>query len=203
MPTALRALGEEYLERTRVQRKTDQPFFIDKMPNNWAACRAHPPDPAQREDHRRAPPSARLLLLQLQAAFRPRPGLQLRPRRARAAIIATMCALMAHFDAVLPGRVHRVIYERLVDDPEAEVRACSTSSACPSSRPASLPRERARGAHRQLRAGPPPDQPRGPRPVAGLRALARPAESGARAGRSTPGRRCRPAVAIAPRQPSG
>src|SRR5205085_7160188 len=33
---ALAALGEEYLERTRIQRKTDRPFFIDKMPNNWA-----------------------------------------------------------------------------------------------------------------------------------------------------------------------
>ena len=30
-----RALGEEYLERTSVQRRTDRPFFIDKMPNNW------------------------------------------------------------------------------------------------------------------------------------------------------------------------
>ena len=30
---------------------------------------------------------------------------------------------MAHLDAVLPGRVHRVIYERLVDDTEGEVRA--------------------------------------------------------------------------------
>ncbi len=30
--------------------------------------------------------------------------------------------LMAHFDDVLPGRVHRVFYERLVDDMEAEVR---------------------------------------------------------------------------------
>ena len=29
---------------------------------------------------------------------------------------------MAHFDAVLPGRVHRVIYERMVDDTEAEIR---------------------------------------------------------------------------------
>ena len=29
---------------------------------------------------------------------------------------------MAHFDAVLPGRVHRVIYEELVDDTEREVR---------------------------------------------------------------------------------
>jgi len=32
-------------------------------------------------------------------------------------------ALMSHFDTVLPGRVHRVIYERMVADPEAEVRA--------------------------------------------------------------------------------
>ena len=31
--------------------------------------------------------------------------------------------LMAHVDAVLPGRVHRVIYERMVDDTETEVRA--------------------------------------------------------------------------------
>ena len=31
--------------------------------------------------------------------------------------------LMAHVDAILPGRVHRVIYERLVSDLEGEVRA--------------------------------------------------------------------------------
>jgi hypothetical protein len=30
---------------------------------------------------------------------------------------------MAHVDAVLPGRVHRVIYERMVDDTETEIRA--------------------------------------------------------------------------------
>ena len=30
--------------------------------------------------------------------------------------------LMAHFDEVLPGRVHRVIYEDMVDDTESEVR---------------------------------------------------------------------------------
>jgi hypothetical protein len=29
---------------------------------------------------------------------------------------------MAHVDAVLPGRVHRVIYERMVEHTEAEVR---------------------------------------------------------------------------------
>src|SRR6185312_8930275 len=31
-------------------------------------------------------------------------------------------ALMAHFDRVMPGKVHRVLYERLVADPEAELR---------------------------------------------------------------------------------
>jgi hypothetical protein len=34
---------------------------------------------------------------------------------------------MAHVDAVLPGRVHRVIYERMVDDTEHEVRALLTA----------------------------------------------------------------------------
>ena len=34
-PEALAALGREYLERTRVPRQTENPFFIDKMPNNW------------------------------------------------------------------------------------------------------------------------------------------------------------------------
>jgi hypothetical protein len=29
---------------------------------------------------------------------------------------------MAHIDTVLPGRVHRVIYERVVDDTESEIR---------------------------------------------------------------------------------
>ena len=29
------ALGEQYLAQTRIQRKTDKPFFIDKMPNNY------------------------------------------------------------------------------------------------------------------------------------------------------------------------
>jgi hypothetical protein len=33
---ALRALGERYLEQTRIYRRTDAPFFIDKLPNNFA-----------------------------------------------------------------------------------------------------------------------------------------------------------------------
>ena len=30
--------------------------------------------------------------------------------------------LMAHFDEVLPGRIHRVLYEDLIHTPEAEIR---------------------------------------------------------------------------------
>jgi hypothetical protein len=30
--------------------------------------------------------------------------------------------LMAHFDDVLPGRIHRVIYENMIEDTEGEVR---------------------------------------------------------------------------------
>jgi hypothetical protein len=35
---------------------------------------------------------------------------------------ADYVGLMDHFDRVLPGRVHRVIHERLVEEPESEVR---------------------------------------------------------------------------------
>lgn len=31
----LAALGEAYLERTRIHRKEGKPFFLDKLPNNW------------------------------------------------------------------------------------------------------------------------------------------------------------------------
>ena len=71
--------------------------------------------------------------------------------------------LMAHFDAVLPGRVHRVIYEQHGRRHRGRGAArCSTTAACRSSRLPALLRERARRAHRQLRAGAPADLPRGP-----------------------------------------
>ena len=94
--------------------------------------------------------------------------------------------LMAHVDAVLPGRVHRVIYERMVDDTEAEVRRAARLLRAGVR--AGLPRilqDRARGAHRQLGAGAPADLPRRDRRMARLRAASWAAEGGAR-----PGARC-------------
>ncbi|MGZ3297902.1 MAG: sulfotransferase, partial [Asticcacaulis sp.] len=39
--------------------------------------------------------------------------------------------LMRHVDEVLPGRVHRVIYERMVDYTESEIRALLTACGLP------------------------------------------------------------------------
>ena len=117
----LKALGEEYLERTRVQRKTDRPFFVDKMPNNFAhAGLIHLMLPnAKIIDARRHP---------LGCCFS---GFKQHFARGQTfsygltdigRYYADYVDLMAHFDAVLPGRVHRVIYEEMVESPEVEIR---------------------------------------------------------------------------------
>lgn len=114
-------LGERYLEQTRVQRKTAAPFFIDKMPNNWSHVGLiHLMLPHARIiDARRHPLSCCFSNFKQHFA---------RGQNFTYALddlgryYADYVTLMAHFDSVLPGRVHRVIYERMVDDTEAEVR---------------------------------------------------------------------------------
>jgi len=117
----LSRLGRLFLERTRVQRKAGKPFFIDKMPNNWAhlGLIASILPNAKIVDARRHPMATGF------AAFK--------QHFARGQHFSYDLAdlgrywrdyadLMAHFDAVLPGRVHRVFYERMVEDTEGEVR---------------------------------------------------------------------------------
>ena len=117
----LRALGDRYLRQTRIQRKTDAPFFIDKLPNNWAhvgLIQLILPN-ARIIDARRHPLSCCFSAFKQHfargQAFTY--GLEDIGRYYRDYV-----DLMAHFDRVLPGRVHRVIYERMVDDTDAEVR---------------------------------------------------------------------------------
>lgn len=118
----LRALGEDYLERTRIQRREGRPFFIDKMPNNWVHVGLiHLILPnAKIVDARRHP---------LDCCFS-----NFKQHYARGQgfsysltdmgrYYADYVRLMAHFDRAFPGRVHRVVHERLLDDPEGEVRA--------------------------------------------------------------------------------
>ncbi|WP_439538602.1 sulfotransferase [Sphingomonas sp.] len=121
--TAERAgeLGAEYLRRTAVQRRTDRPRFIDKLPNNWAhvvLIRLILPN-AVIIDARREPRACCFSNFKQHFA------------RGQAFSYALddmgryyrdYVRLMTHLDRVQPGRVHRVIHEALVDDTEAQVR---------------------------------------------------------------------------------
>jgi tetratricopeptide (TPR) repeat protein len=118
---ALQALGEDYLETTRVQRKTDRPFFIDKMPNNWAhvgLIRLILPN-AKIIDARRHPLAC--CFSNFKQHFARGQGFSY-DLAELGLYYRDYAALMAHFDAVLPGRVHRVDHEALVADPEAGIR---------------------------------------------------------------------------------
>jgi len=120
-PSALRDLGERYLERTRIQRKTDRPFFIDKMPNNWAhvgLIQMILPN-ARIVDARRHPLSCCFSAFKQHFARGQGFTYDLDDL---GRYYRDYVDLMAHFDAVLPGRVHRVHYERMVEDTEGEVR---------------------------------------------------------------------------------
>jgi tetratricopeptide (TPR) repeat protein len=115
-------LGREYLNRARVQRRTDRPFFIDKLPNNWVFVPfIHMILPnAKIIDARRHPLSCCFSNFRQHFA-RGQPFTYDLEDVGR--YYSDYVRLMAHVDAVLPGRVHRVIYERMVDDTEGEVRS--------------------------------------------------------------------------------
>jgi tetratricopeptide (TPR) repeat protein len=115
------ALGEEYLAQTRIHRKSDAPFFIDKMPNNWAHVGLiHMILPRSKIiDARRHPLGCCLSGFKQHFAR----GQHFTYDLAELGrYYRDYVELMAHFDRVLPGRVHRVIYERVVEDTEGEVR---------------------------------------------------------------------------------
>ena len=116
------ALGQEYLERTRVQRKSDKPHFIDKLPNNWmhvGFINLILPN-AKIIDARRNPMDC--CFSNFKQHFARGQGF--------AYDLAHMghyyrdyVTLMEHFDDVLPGRVHRVIHEHLIEDTDGQVQA--------------------------------------------------------------------------------
>ncbi len=119
---ALRALGEEFIERTRVQRRTSKPCFIDKMPNNFAHVgfiRLILPN-AKIIDARRHPMAC--CFSNFKQHFAKGQGFTYGQERI-ARYYYDYVMLMKHFDDVMPGVVHRVIHERLVDNLEGEVKA--------------------------------------------------------------------------------
>jgi tetratricopeptide (TPR) repeat protein len=116
-----RELGERYISQTRIQRKTAAPFFIDKMPNNFAHIDliqlALPR--AKIIDARRHPLGCCFSAFKQHFARGQAFSYSLEDI---GRYYRDYVELMAFFDAVLPGRVHRVIYESLIEDTETEVR---------------------------------------------------------------------------------
>lgn len=116
-----RGFGERYLATTRVHRKLGRLFFIDKMPNNFTHIGLiHLILPNARIiDARRHPLASCFSNFKQHFAMGQlfSYGLENIGRFYRDYV-----ELMAHYDAVLPGRVHRVFYERMVEDTETEVR---------------------------------------------------------------------------------
>ena len=117
----LRTLGERYLDGTRVLRKSAAPFFIDKMPNNCLYVGLiHLILPNAKIIDARRHPLACCFSCFKQHFARGQNftyGLEDLGRYYRDYV-----ELMAHFDAVLPGRVHRISYEVMVADTEVQVR---------------------------------------------------------------------------------
>jgi tetratricopeptide (TPR) repeat protein len=117
----LRALGEGYLAETRIMRKTEAPFFIDKMPNNFmyvGLIHLILPNAAI-IDARRHPLGCCFSCFKQHFARGQwfSYGLEDLGQYYRDYV-----ELMAHFDEVLPGRVTRVFYESVVEDTETQVR---------------------------------------------------------------------------------
>ena len=118
---ACRALGERYLEQTRIQRRRGAPYFVDKMPNNFVHLGLiHLALPnAKIIDARRHPLGCCFSCFKQHFA---RGQLFTYDLDDLGRYYHDYVELMAHFDAVLPGRVHRVHYERMIEDTEGEVR---------------------------------------------------------------------------------
>jgi tetratricopeptide (TPR) repeat protein len=120
-PRRLRALGEAYLSRTRIQRKTSRPFFIDKTPQNFlhlGLIRLILPN-AKIIDARRHPMAACFSGFKQHFA-RGQPFSYDLTDLGR--FYRDYVAIMAHFDRVAPGKIHRVFHEAMVSDTETEIR---------------------------------------------------------------------------------
>jgi tetratricopeptide (TPR) repeat protein len=126
----LRRLGEDYLQRVEVYRQLKRPVFVDKMPNNFVHVGLiHLILPnAKIVDVRRHPLACGL------SCFKQNFGRGQNFSDDLGDIGEYYCQyvdLMDHFDNVLPSRIHRVIYENLIENPELEIRRLLTHCELP------------------------------------------------------------------------
>ena len=118
----LKELGAKYLRRTRAHRVTERPMFVDKLPANWMYAgfiRLILPN-ARIIDARRHPIACGFSNFKqhyatgVSYAY----GLDSIGR-----FYADYVRQMEHLDEVQPGAVHRIINERLIEEPEREIRS--------------------------------------------------------------------------------
>ncbi len=114
------SFGERYLAKTKVHRKQGLPFFIDKMPNNFAhiaLIQLILPN-AKIIDARRHPLACCFSNFKQHFARGQNFSYSLEDM---GHYYRDYVELMAHFDTVLPGRIHRLNYESLVENTELEL----------------------------------------------------------------------------------
>lgn len=118
--TQLTEFGEEFIEQTRIHR-AGAPFFIDKMPNNFrhiGLIKLILPN-AKIIDARRGPMACCFSGFKQLFAEGQEFTYSLEDM---GTYYRDYVDLMAHWDDVLPGYVHRIENEKLIDDLEGEVR---------------------------------------------------------------------------------
>ena len=121
-PSDFRAIGDEYLERTRAFRKTNRPYFVDKLPPNWmnlGLIRLALPN-AKIIDARRHPMACGFSNFKQNYAA----GINFSySQESIGYFYRDYMRFMDHIERVQPGTVHRILNERLIDDPEGQTRA--------------------------------------------------------------------------------
>jgi predicted Zn-dependent protease len=116
-----RDLGERFIAETRIYRKSGRPRFIDKMPNNFqhiGLIQLILPS-AVIIDARRSPIASCFSAFKQHFNQGQNFSYDLDDL---GRYYTDYVSLMDHFDDVLPGRVFRVLYEEVVNDPEQQIR---------------------------------------------------------------------------------
>ena len=117
-----RSIGTEYLRRAALHRKTDRPYFIDKLPHNWSNILFI----------RKILPQARFIEIRRSAMDCCFSNFSQSFSSAHASSFSlehigrtyqNSVRLMEHLDRIAPGLVYHLRYEALVESPEAELRS--------------------------------------------------------------------------------
>lgn len=119
------AMGQDYLRRARLHRKTDRRYFVDKLPHNWSNILFI----------KRILPQARFIDIRRPAMDCCFSNYTQSFSSAHASAFdledIAQCyvdyvRLMTHLDSVGPGLIHHIAYSELITDAENELRSVLT-----------------------------------------------------------------------------